>query len=143
TRVADLIYGFGFLLMDLERWQEASDRFSEAVNIYEASLPPDHPYIADARFVRGQAVEKAGRVESASEDFRTAMTIYRQHADSLDSELRATVHYARSLSELGDETRAASVARAGLARADGSTDPKLREALAALVEVDVSASSDP
>ncbi|MEM1089128.1 MAG: serine/threonine-protein kinase [Pseudomonadota bacterium] len=143
TRVADLIYGFGFLLMDLERWQEASDRFSEAVNIYEASLPPDHPYIADARFVRGQAVEKAGQVESASEDFLTAMTIYRQHADSLDSELRATVHYARSLSELGDETRAASVARAGLARADGSTDPKLREALAALVEVDVSASSDP
>ncbi|MEM7708590.1 MAG: serine/threonine-protein kinase [Pseudomonadota bacterium] len=143
TRVADLVYGFGFLLMELERWQEASDRFSEAVNIYEASLPPDHPYIADARFVRGQAVEKAGRVESASEDFRTAMTIYRQHADSLDSELRATLHYARSLSELGDETRAASVARAGLARADGSTDPKLREALAALVEVNVSASSDP
>ena len=129
-RLADAIYGSGFLLMDQKNWDAAVGRFSSALEIYQTALPKNHPYIADGHFALGQAQQENGQGSAASDNYLRATEIYALDPASLESEFRAALHYLRVTAKtMKAETRNSFIAEK-LQRADSTIAPDLKQQLA-------------
>ncbi|MFK7957913.1 MAG: tetratricopeptide repeat protein [Lysobacterales bacterium] len=139
VRLADVIYGSGFLLMDQKYWEAAARRFASALTIYQGALPENHPYVADGHFALGQAQQEMAQPVAASKNYLRATQIYATDPAGLDSELRAALHYLRVAGNtLTPDTLNAFVGEK-LRRADSTVAPELRQQLESFVADIVSA----